>query len=138
MADGNDGARTPTGQPVLPGRGSDPGLLSHQHDGARAEDDEHARQQPALLARDRAPRIDSGPSPAWLHDGALQTLSRIVRHAILGRGLGALLGTVALGYEVPEDPRRPHRVPLLAQPPLRAHHLLAQFSYGENDAAGVH
>src|SRR5262245_35356283 len=138
MADGDDVARTTTGQPVLPGRGSDPGLLSHQHYGARAEDDEHARQQPALLARDRPSRIDPGPSPAGLHDGAIQTISRIVRHAILGRGLVALLGVAALGYEVPEDARRPHRIPLLAQPPLRSHSLLAQFSSGEDDAAGMH
>src|SRR5262249_26417609 len=138
MADGDDVARTPTGQPVLPGWGSDPGFLSHQHDGARAEDDEHARQQPALLSRDRASRIDSGPSPAGLYDCALQAVSRVVRHALLGRGLVALLGAAALGYEVPEDARRPHRIPLLAQPPLRAHHLLAQLPYGKDDAAGVH
>ena len=36
------------------------------HD-ARAEADEHARQQPALLARHRAPRADPGPPPARLH-----------------------------------------------------------------------
>src|SRR5262245_6036117 len=138
MADGDDVARTPTGQPLLSGRGSDPGFLSYQHDGSRAENDEHARQQPALLSLDGASRIDSGTSPAGLYDGALQTLPRIVRHAVLGRGLGALLGVAALGYEVPEDARRPHRIPLLAQPSLRAHCLLAQFSYGENDAPGVH
>src|SRR5215510_779223 len=107
MEDGDDVARTPTGQPVLSGRGSDPGFLSYQHDGARAEDDEYARQQPALFARDRASRVDSWPSPAGLYDCALQAISRIVRHALLGRGLVPLLGAAALGYEVPEDSRRP-------------------------------
>ena len=37
-----------------------------------------------------------------------------------------------------EDAREPDRHALLAHAPLRANHLLAQFSPGEDDAAGVH
>ena len=37
-----------------------------------------------------------------------------------------------------QDARRPHRHAVLAHASLRAHHLLAELSHGEDDAAGVH
>src|SRR5262249_7234218 len=112
--------------------------LSHQYHGARTKDDEHAGQQPPLFTRDRPPRTDPRPSPARLYDGALQALSRPVRNAVLDRRLVAVLGVAAVGYEISEDARGPHWFPVLAQPPLRPHHFLAQLPSGEDDPAGMH
>ena len=89
-------------------------------------------------ARHRLSRTDSRTSPAGLHDRALQTLPRFVRHAVLDRRQCALLGAVVLGFEVSQDAGEPHRHALLADASLRAHHFFAQLSSGKDDAAGMH
>src|SRR5205823_15065754 len=83
-------------------------------------------------------RTDSRPSPARLHDRALQTLPRFVRHAVLDGRQRALLGAFVLGIEISEDTGESHRHALLAHASLRANYFLAKFSSGKDDAAGVH
>src|ERR1017187_4916606 len=58
-------------------------------------------------------------------------------HAVFGGGVGAALGNAAVGPGLHEAPRRSHRRAVLAHAPLRAHHLLAEFSPGQDDRPGV-
>ena len=53
---------------------------------------------------------------------------RAVQHAVLRRGLGALLGAPALGPRVRQVAREPGRHAVLADAPLRPDHLLARAS----------
>src|SRR5438552_16967416 len=49
--------------------------------------------------------------------------------------MGPVLGTLPLGPGLREVARESHRYALLASAPLRANHLLTQFSPGPDDAA---
>ena len=61
-----------------------------------------------------------------------------LQHAVLHRGLGALLGAAALGPRIRQVAREPRRHAVLADAPMRPDHLLAQLPPGEDDAQGVH
>ncbi len=125
---------------ILPRRLADHRLVPDQHDGVRRPAAEHARQQHPVLTRRRLPRDDSRSQPGRLHGRALWQLSRPYRgqHAVLRRGLAALLGTADVRSGLPRHARRTRRRPLLAHAPLRAHHLLAQLPHGDLVPAGGH
>lgn len=112
------------------------GFVSHRRDDARGEAHEHAREQPAPVPRDRPPRADPGASPPGLHELPLPGAPACgLRHAVLDRGLGALLGNAALGPGIQCDARGPRRGALLAHASQRADHLLARVPPGHHDAA---
>ena len=67
-----------------------------------------------------------------------KTYRRPFNTAVLGRGLGPLLGALALGQGLRQVAREPRRHALLAHAPLRAHHLLAGLPSRKDDAQGVH
>ena len=71
---------------------------------------------------------------------ALRRLPRPHRrqHAVLRRGLAALLGADPLRQGLPRHARGAGRRALLAHAPLRAHHLLAEVPHWAVVAAGVH
>ena len=134
----HDDARAAAREPVLHRRRPDERLVSDQHDGLRRAHPEHARQQPRLLPRDGAPRDDSGAQPRRLPGLAVRRLPSQPqrRRAVFRRGLASLLGAHALRHGLQQDARTARRRALLADAPLRAHHLLAQVPYGPVVAAG--
>ena len=66
------------------------------HD-ARAENDEHARQQPAFYTGRHSSRADPGALPAAVHDRAAPPLPRHFLHAFLDGRMGPVLGVPAVG-----------------------------------------
>ena len=96
VADGHDEPGAAAVQPVLHRRGSHQRRLPDRHHVARAEAPGPARQQHPLLARDRPPRADPRPPPPAVHDPALPAAAAGVRHAVLDRGVGRLLGDGAV------------------------------------------
>ena len=113
------------------------GLVSHQHDGPRAEDDEHARQQHPLLARDRPSRADSGPSPAGLHDGALQTYRGSFGTPFWGEGWALYWELLLWDMNFAKTPE--NRIGMLFWRMHRCARIIFSLSFHlENDAAGVH
>jgi hypothetical protein len=72
---------------LLPDRGND----------GRSEADEHARQQHPLRARHCVSRNDPRPLPATVHDRPLPSLANRICDSVLGRRMGVLLGTAAVG-----------------------------------------
>jgi hypothetical protein len=105
VAHADDEPRAPEGDAVLHRRRDRHGRLPDRRHEPRGEADEPAWQQPALLARGGAPRADPGPPPAGLHVAALPRAPRRVPHAVPGRGLGAVLGTPAVGSRLRRDAR---------------------------------
>ena len=139
-ADGDDVAAAAARESVLHRRRADHRVLPDRHDGLRRAAAEHARQQPAVVARDRASRDDSRPQPRPVHGTALCRLSRESQRGrpVLRRGLAAVLGSHALRHGLQQDAGGTGRRARLADAPLRAHHLLAQVPHGPVVAAGSH
>ena len=135
LADADAERRAPAGEPVLPRRGDDVRVVPDRHDDVRAEDDEHAGEQHPVLARDRVPRGVPRPPAPGLHDRALPGLSRSVRHPFLDRGERALVGDALLGPRLSEDAGGARGDAVLADAPVRAHHLLAGLPPRHDDAA---
>src|SRR5213078_862152 len=52
--------------------------------------------------------------------------------------MGVVLGTYDVGLKIREDSGEPHRHVVLAHASRRAHHILVEFSSGEDDAPGMH
>ena len=138
LAAGDDVTGAPAGGTVLSGRRSNPGRLPDGRDDARREAHEHAREQCPLLARDGAPRAHPRAPPAGVHERALQFAPAALPHAILDRGLGALLGDAAMGPGVRDDAGGPGGHALLANALGRADHLLAELPPGADDAGRGH
>ena len=67
-----------------------------------------------------------------------KTYRRPFNTAVLGRGLGPLLGAPALGQRLRQVAREPGRHALLADAPLRPDHLLAGLPSREDDPERVH
>ena len=137
LADGHDDRRAAVAQPVLHRRRSHQRRLPDQRHGPRRQAAEPAGQQPALLQGDRPPRADPRPPPAAVQQRAGRHPPPAVRHPVLDRGLGLLLGDGAVRPRLPGHARRPGRLPGLADPPLRPGHLLARLPPGRPDPAAV-
>ena len=90
--------------PFFLGGESDQRLLPDRRDGPRRQADEHARQQPPLLARDGHHELIPGPSPAEFMNARYNTHRARFAHAVLDRGLVALLGDAAVGHGFPQTP----------------------------------
>ena len=67
-----------------------------------------------------------------------KTVPPPVQHGVLGRGLGPLLGALALGQGLRQIAREQGRHAFLAHAPLCADHVLAGLSSRKDDAQGVH
>ena len=125
--------------PFFLGGVADPGVVSDRRDGIRRAHAEHARQQPAVLARDRVPRDDPRAQPRRLLWARFNDYRANLGAGgpVLRRRLAALLGTDDVRPGLRQDAGAEGRRAVLAHAPLRAHHLLAQVPHGPVVAAGI-
>ena len=99
------------------------------HDG---QDDEHARQQHPLLARDRAARADSRATTCkGFMAERYNTAPRAFGTPFMGEGWALYWELLLWDMSFPQTPEDRDRHAVLAHAPLRPHHLLAQLPPGK-------
>src|SRR5690606_2760860 len=111
-------------------------FLSYQYDGSGRPDDEHAWQQPTLFARHGAPRVHRRP-PLPADDDQQVSHLPFVRHALLDRRMGLVLGIFTIRYGLPAVAGRSPGHAVLADAPLRPGHLFTQLSPRQMDTTGM-